>query len=365
MDRLTAYIARQFTAQALTIFLAGGVLIWLMQLLRLFDIVSAQGQNIFTLMGQSALTTPTYARSILYVCLAIGLVRGLRSLQQSRELHTIHAARRTDALWKAIAIFTLAGMLAVAAIAHWIEPRSRALSSEWSAQIAADVVGRALTPGRFSEVTSGLVATARGRNPDGSLAGFFLDDSSSPTRRTYFAETARVLEDENGYQLILNNGAIQYEDEEREALSQIAFAQYHISVESLIDAASPQGGIEQLDTPALLAALEEGTLSARQQQPAWDLFHSRMADILRALTFSVLAASIMAFPHGRRSGRGVPMELTILIVAFGEQALTAFIGTGAYNYVAPSLLLVASILLLWRRLARAGVGVGTRRRRPA
>lgn len=362
MDRLSAYIARQFSAQALTIFLAGGVLIWLMQLLRLFDIVSAQGQNIFTLMGQSALTTPTYARSILYVCLAIGLVRGLRALQQSRELHTIHAARRIDALWKAVAVFTIAGMVAVSAISHWIEPRARALSAEWSAQIAADVVGRALTPGRFSEVTRGVVATARGRNADGSLAGFFLDDSTSPTRRTYFAEQARVFEDENGYQLILNNGAIQYEEtEERQALSQIAFAQYHISVASLIDAATEQGGIEQRDSLELLAEIAAGTLSDSQQRSAWDLLHSRMADILRALTFCVLAAAIMAFPHSRRGGLGVPMELTMLVIAFGEQALTAFIGSGTAHYIAPSILLAAALLLLLRRLARARVGLWPRR----
>src|SRR5690606_273149 len=107
MDRLSRYLQGQFFAQALTIFAAGGALIWLMQLLRLFDLVSAQGQNFLTLMGQSALTTPTFARSILYVCFAIGLVRGLRALQASRELHTIHAAQRTGSLWRAIISFTL------------------------------------------------------------------------------------------------------------------------------------------------------------------------------------------------------------------------------------------------------------------
>src|SRR5690554_3343869 len=137
MDRLSRYLQRQFFAQALTIFAAGGALIWLMQLLRLFDLVSAQGQNILTLMGQSALTTPSYARSILYVCFAIGMVRGLRALHASRELHTIHAAQRTSSLWKAVASFTIIGALAVTAVANWIEPHAKQLSADWSAEIAA------------------------------------------------------------------------------------------------------------------------------------------------------------------------------------------------------------------------------------
>lgn len=350
MDRLSRYLTAQFFAQALTIFLAGGALIWLMQLLRLFDLVSSQGQNILTLMGQSALTTPSYARSILYVCLAIGLVRGFKALQSSRELHTIHAAQRISALWAAIVAFTTIGLLAVSAVAHWIEPHARQISVAWSADIAADVVGRALVPGQFTELDDGLVFSIEGRRSDGTLVDFFFDDTTQATRRTYFAETARVFEDDAGFQLILHDGAIQYESAQNAGLSQIRFGQYHISLTNLVQSARPDTGIDQIDTPTLLANIGDGT---RNPERAMRAIHGRLADGLRAIAFCALAVSLMAFPHGRRGGFRLPMELVILVIAFAEQAISAFMGGGAAHYLAPGTILAFSVALFAYRLRYA------------
>ncbi|WP_196258898.1 LptF/LptG family permease [Pelagibacterium limicola] len=354
MDRLSRYLLTQFLAQALTIFAAGGVLIWLMQLLRLFDLVAAKGQNFLTLMGQSALTTPTFARSILYVCFAIGLVRGLRALHQSRELHTIHAAQRTPALWGAVFAFTLIGATAVTLVANWIEPHSRRIAADWSAEIAADVVGRALVPGRFSEIEQGLVFSISGRHPDGTLIDFFFDDSTNTdTRRTYFADTASVFQDDDGYQLILNDGAIQYENRVRGGLSQIRFVQYHISLASLIDAGSPNRGIDQADTLDLMERIAAEEI--RNPEAAIATIHGRLADTLRALALCAFVAALCAFPDGKRAAKRLPLELVVLLVAFAEQAVSAFSGGGANHYISPALILFASLLLLWRKASRASL----------
>lgn len=343
MDKLSRYLQRQFFAQALTIFLAGGALIWLMQLLRLFDLVAAQGQNILTLMGQSALTTPTYARTILYVCFAIGLVRALRALQGSRELHTIHAAQRTSSLWKAITVFTLVGALAVSITAHFIEPASKQKSVEWSAEIAADLVGRSLTPGRFSSARDGLVFNIAERQSDGTLVDFFFDDTTNAdTRRTYFAETANVYKDSNGYQLILNDGSIQYESRDATGISHIQFVQYHISLSTLIEESSPNRGLDQLSTPRLFELIADKNF--KDSRTAYYLLHGRFADGLRALALALFVTAACAFPSGRRRDSKIPMELVVLIVAFGEQVLSGFMkGTAAF-YAVPSVIIILSIL---------------------
>lgn len=351
MDRLTRYLQGQFFAQALTIFAAGGTLIWLMQLLRLFDLISDQGQSFLTLMGQSLLTTPTYARSILYVCFAIGLARALQALQASRELHTIHAAQRTGALWRAVLIFTLIGATAVSLVSNWVEPHARRVSADWSAEIAADIVSRALAPGRFTEIQSGLVVSITGRQRDGTLVGFFFDDTTTDTRRSYFARTASVLQDANGYQLILNDGAIQYENPEREGLSQIRFAQYHISLESLLEATVPTGGFEQTDSFALIAKWRDGEASERERRA----LHERFADGLRAFAMIAFATALCAFPSGSRGRRQVPVELVILLVAFGEQAVSAFSGGGVGHYYTAGALLALSLMAIVLRANRAFV----------
>lgn len=360
MDRLSQYLQRQFFAQALTIFLAGGALIWLMQLLRLFDLVSSQGQNFFTLMGQSALTTPTFARSILYVCLAIGLARGLRALQASRELHTIHAAQRTASLWKAIASFILVGAAAVTLVTNFVEPHARRISADWSAEIAADIVGRALVPGRFTEVENGLVFSIAARERDGTLVDFFFDDTTNETRRTYFAATAAVFQDPDGYQLILNDGAIQYESPGRSGLSQIRFAQYHISLASLLDAASISRGLEQADSLVLLQRVLAGSAGAGTVRT----LHERLADTLRTLALCALAGAICAFPDGQRGRRRFPIELILLLIAFGEQAVSAFSGGGTGHYVMPAVVLFVAAAIYLARLRRAFVRPRWRRVTP-
>ncbi len=47
------------------------------------------------------------------------------------------------------------------------------------------------------------------------------------------------------------------------------------------------------------------------------------------------------------------MELVILLVAFAEQAVSAFSGGGARHFIAPSVILAFSLGLLWLRTRRA------------
>lgn len=351
MARLSRYLTAQFLAQALTIFLAGGTLIWLMQLLRLFDLVSAQGQNFLTLMGQSALTTPTFARAILYVCFAVGLARALRALATSRELHTIHAAGRIRALWGAIALFSLLGTAVVTINTHWAEPHARRISAQWSAEIAADVVGHALVPGRFTEVQPGLVFFISDRHADGTMVDFFFDDTTDDTRRSYFAREAAIFQDDSGYQLVLDEGSIQYEDPGPAGLSQILFTQYHISLASLLEATSPELGFRMTDSFTLVARVLDGTATEAEIERLTE----RAADTARSLALCALAAALCAFPSGARGQRFVPIELAIVLVAFAEQAVSGFSGGGAMSFIGPMVLLAGALATIGMRASRAFV----------
>ena len=122
MSRLSIYLSRQYLASALSLFGAVAFLVWINQTLKLFDLVTAKGQSLLTLIGQSLLTTPPLSRAMLYICIGIGIARTLNALQVSRELHTIHATRRIGALWSSLFVTATVSALAVGLLAHWIEP---------------------------------------------------------------------------------------------------------------------------------------------------------------------------------------------------------------------------------------------------
>ena len=173
MSRLSFYLGRQYVAQGMALFSTVIFLVWITQALRLFDLVTNKGQSLLTLLGQSVLTTPPLSRAMLHICIGIGIVRTLEALQSSHELHTIHATRRVSALWNSVLV-TSAGMaLVIGLFAHWIEPLSYRSYADWTEQVAADLVGRALDPHQFREVTPGFVVHIEGRLPDGTITGFF------------------------------------------------------------------------------------------------------------------------------------------------------------------------------------------------
>src|SRR5690606_7264605 len=169
MTRLNAYLVRLFASDAAALFGVGLFLLFLIQCLRSFDVVSVKGQDLLTLAGQALLIMPTMAVVFLYISAAIGLGRGLRTLQASQELHISHVSQRSSVLIGAIALFIVCGMTAVLLLSNFVKPATQRQYSEWSASVAADVVGRALTSNRFTEVVPGVTIAIGGREAGGEL----------------------------------------------------------------------------------------------------------------------------------------------------------------------------------------------------
>ena len=68
MKRLTAYLARLFVMDAVILFGVVCFLLWLVNCLRSFDVISVKGQSIFVLASQALLTMPPLAISFFYIC---------------------------------------------------------------------------------------------------------------------------------------------------------------------------------------------------------------------------------------------------------------------------------------------------------
>lgn len=326
MTRLARYLAKSFAIETLSFFLVAVFLVWITQALRLFDLVTAKGQDMLTLLGQATLTTPSLARIIIYICMGIGLARALRALQTSRELHAIHAGKRTSALWAAVAGFTLAGALAVSFMANWLEPQTKRIYANWSEQVAADLVGRALNPHRFSEVVPGLIVVIGGREPDGTVINFFADDSRTPgTRRTYIAKSAIIVFDDEGYHINLKEGAVQYMREHGQ-FTEVGFNSYGLSLGRLIETGDGAQALEFLDTGELIRReLSQGGIS----DAAWWVINERFSETLRVIAICLLTTALAAFPHARRGRDWLPLEVVILIVGLGERAFSAIIAPGS------------------------------------
>jgi len=355
MSRLARYLALKFTLTSLAIYAVAATLVWLTQMLRLFELVTAKGQSLLVLAGQSLLTSPQVARQIIYIFIGIALLRVLRGMQQSHELHTIHSSRRVSAIWSAFAVFSLGGALLALFISNWAEPVTKQSAARWTAEIAVDLLGRTLTPGRFTQFSKGLVVHIGGREPDGTIVNFFADDNRDENiRRTYLAETSVIVSDDEGFQISLRNGRLQVTTKEGE-FSEVEFSRYDLAVASLTNPREIGNPTWGRDSFSLIAqAFDEGKISPQVRNE----LNMRMAEGPRIIGLNLFIAAIFAFPHGRRGRTYFPPEFMVIIVAFLERwisntAANSFVWGG---YLGPSLTLTAGILILiWRLTPRKPV----------
>ncbi|RYE11386.1 MAG: LptF/LptG family permease [Hyphomicrobiales bacterium] len=341
--RLSRYLLRLFSIEAMALFGIAAFLLFLIQCLRLFDVVATRGQSLWTLLGQALLGMPSLGIVFLYVCIGIGLGRALRSLQDRSELQIIHVSALVPSLMRAIAGYALGGAAALLLLTHVIEPLANRSITNWSASIAADLVSRSMVPHRFTEIADGVSLVIGSRDSEGRIVDFFADDSRGEPRRTYFAKSAIITRDEQGFVLRMQDGAMQQMTSEGR-FSEISFARYDLELSSLT---GQDGSGTSLDsTPSyefFAQPVGEGEMRSLQR---------RTAEAMRVMAICLFVAALAAFPSGKRRRAGLPIELSVLGAAFFERSLTTFLpGPMALSGAGGSMVLAAlSLLVLLVRL---------------
>jgi lipopolysaccharide export system permease protein len=344
MKRLTAYLARLFVTDALVLFGVVCFLLWLVNCLRSFDVVSVKGQSILVLGVQALYAMPQLAIAFFYVCVGIGLTRALQALQANKELHIIHTSYGLGSLWRATAVVAGAGVAGVLLLTNVIEPYANRQLNALSASIAADLVSSTLRPGRFTQVTPEVVLLIGGRGANGEIQEFFADDRrDAEMRRTYIAESARVASDGHSYVLELRNGALQYRSADGR-FSEVTFGRYDINVDQLSQAVNQSDPMLERDSFSLIG---EALASGQWSQGLLALLGNRAAEGLRVIGMAMTVLAMLGFPSGSRARIPVPMEAAVLLIAFGERGLSAYSPLGTATG-ALAMISAAGIVLLIR-----------------
>lgn len=344
MRRLNAYLSRLFVTDAAILFAVLCVLLWLVNCLRSFDVVSVKGQGLLTLGYQALLTMPTLSLLFFFICIGIGLSRALQALRNSHELHIIHTINGLGSLFRAVAIVTSVGVACVLLISNFVEPYTNKRLNDLSASVAADLLSSALKPQRFTQVSPGVTVWIGSRSGSGEIQEFFADDRRDPvTRRTYIADTARVSSDGDNYIIELRNGSLQYTGE-TERFSEITFGRYDLSVERLTQTVGATGGLETQDSLTIIGnAISTGKWSA------WTVttLVSRLAEGTRVIGIALIVLCISGFPSGKRARFAVPMEAIVMLIAFAERGISSYSPSGP---ITGSIIMIAIGLgvILWR-----------------
>ena len=204
-----AYLFRQaFSALMIILFSLIGV-VWIGLALKQLKLVTANGQDVATLVAMTTLAIPKLLAVIAPIALLIAVVHVLNRLNSDSELIVVTASG--GPIWTVARPLLLLGLI-VALLAllvnHAVMPWSLRQLRHKITEVRTDLLAQVLQPGKFSSPERNVVVHIRSRGLDGTLYGLLMHDARKNPQISYLAEKARVVETDKSAYLAMETGNI-------------------------------------------------------------------------------------------------------------------------------------------------------------
>ncbi|GGE46840.1 LPS export ABC transporter permease LptF [Agaricicola taiwanensis] len=342
---LDRYLFRQATLAFLGSLLVLTGVVWITQALREFDVVTAQGQTLWTFFLVTGLALPSLALVVAPVALFGAIIFVLNRLNADSELPIMSSAGVTP--WRlmrpllvlAVMVAVLVGTLSTSAI-----PASLRQLRDIITQIRADVVVNILREGSFTSMGDGLTVHIRQRTQNNTLLGIFVEDKRDPNQIiTYVAERGRVLENDAGTFLVLEQGSLQRKEAQSLDIPMVVFERYAFDLSPLADDG---------DSVITYKPRERYTAELLMPDPSDELYkavpgrfrselHERLASPLYPVAFMFIAFAILGRARTTRQSRATSV-LAAITIAF----VVRLIGYGATSLAGSSAAAVPLVYLV-------------------
>jgi len=306
MGRLERYVFRQaFSAFALCLAALTAV-VWMTQALRELDLVTMKGQALSVFLLLTGLLIPTLVLAIAPIALFVAVIYTLNRLNADSELVVMAASgvSRARIARPFVALAALVGLFC-GFVSLIVAPASLGALRLLVTEVRADIISTVVRDGRFTELEKGLTFHVREKTADGALLGLLVNDERNPKRiMTYLAEHGQVTELPRGTFLIMQNGAIQQQDNGRRDATIIAFQSYAVDLSQF---ASGDDEVffkpRERSTWAILNPDPASPLTARVAGKLRGELHDRLSAPLYPVVFALLALAFLGDARTTRQGR--------------------------------------------------------------
>ena len=273
------------------------LVVWLDTAVRDLDLMTSQGQTTLAFLGIMSLAIPQLVLIIAPIALVISAAHTLNRLATDSELIVLNAAGISP--WRLFRAFMAAAAVVCALVLvlnAYVSPLCLRELRTLATRARADFVANIVQPGRFIPLERGLTFHIRERQADGLLLGVFLDDRRDPKEQsTILAEQGKIVQNEQGTYLFLQNGNIQRHAVDAHDPTIVLFDRYAFDLSRL-------AGANQSATI---------TYSVRERY-TWDLVHPdpRDAEVMRE------PGQFRAELHDRLIAPFYPLAFTIIAFAY-------------------------------------------------
>ncbi len=337
MRLIERYIFRKIAGATTLTFVALGTMVWLSQALREFDLVTANGQTVWTFLYVSALLVPALVTIVLPVALLIAVIYAFTNLNNNSELVVVNSSGASQAIvLRPVLLVGVIVTLLVASMSLYFAPLSLRTWQVLITNVRGDILTSILQPGQFMHPERDLTIHIRSRDPDGTLRGIFVSDDRDPDQSsTYLAERGAVLDNPIGVFLIMSKGTIQQRNKQDGSISMIEFSSYAFDLSSFTSSGTtPQLRPAERPTSYLLNPDPQDRYFRQAPGKFSAELHNRLTSPLYALLFAVMPLVFLGQAESARQSRTASITMAV-VVTTTLRAIGVFLpGLAATSFLA-------------------------------
>jgi lipopolysaccharide export system permease protein len=238
MNRLTRYIFRQCLGATLFVTLGLTAASWLIQSLKLVDLVVNRGVGIGLFVELAVLALPQMLALTLPIGCFVGVLFSYNKMVSDSELIVMRACGLSqNLLAKPALILGGVGVAAMMAMSVYFLPASKNAFKDLEFQIHNQIASVLLQEGTFNVVSDTLTIYVRARDSAGRLEGLLIQDSRDMTKPiTLTAEQGLIVQVDNTPRVLMINGTRQVWDPVKQQQDVLTFDRYSLDLNQFRDA---------------------------------------------------------------------------------------------------------------------------------
>ncbi len=320
MNHLTRYLFRQSMALTLFVTLVLTAAVWLIQSLKLVELVVDRGEGVGIFLELMVLSLPQILQLVLPIACFIGVLFTYNKMITDSELVVMRACGLSQGKLALPALFVaIAGLIAMLALSVYFLPASKNAFKDLQFAIRNQFTSVFLQEGQFNQMSETLTVYVRSRDSAGHLQGLLIEDLRDRQKPvTLTAESGLIVQVDGVPRVIMNTGTRQSWDAVK-GLSSLAFERYSLNLDEFRDA--PGARVPQADERFLPELFNPSDVT---DDPVFYSRlivegHNRLVSPIYCLTYVLIALACLLTGELNRRGQGkrmlIAIGLMILLVA--------------------------------------------------
>jgi lipopolysaccharide export system permease protein len=280
MKSLSRYVLKETLTLTFALTLVFSAAVWLVQSLRLIDLLVNRGLSVGLFMELAMLIFPRFIEIVLPIAIFLAILFSYNRLISESELIVMRAAGLSQTtLARPALILASIGALILLVLSTYVLPAANREFKDLQFEIRNHFASALIQEGVFNTLSDRLTVYVRSRDRRGELGGLIIHDTRDPKRPvTLFAEQGALVDTPDGPRVLMANGSRQQFDEDGGKLAVLSFERYTLDLQN-----------------------NKEVVAARQRQPDERYLHE--------LLFDNDEASRRAF------GTGLTLELHLQLLA--------------------------------------------------